>query len=117
MGARAVRSRADTTSVSADTLRTFQLPLTCSSGLSYGLSVDNGSGWYYPNGSSYASGVVKYFTVYIPADATALAINNGFCENEALTPQWEGLRWSITPGTSTISADSSCQDMYVYRSN
>lgn len=99
---------------SAATMRTFQLALTCSSGLPYGLSVDNGSGWYYPAGSSYASGLVKYFTVAIPADATALAINTGFCDNETLTPMWEGYRYSVTPGTSTISANGDCQDMYVY---
>ncbi|MFG1811502.1 hypothetical protein [Streptomyces sp. NPDC049040] len=101
-------------SASADTMRTFNVALSCSSGLPYGLSVDNGSGWYYPDGSSYASGGVKYFSVYIPATATALAINTGFCDNQPQTPYWEGYRYSVTPGTSTISANGNCQDMYVY---
>lgn len=99
---------------SADATRTFQLALTCSSGLPYGLSVDNGSGWYYPDGSSYASGLVKYFTVAIPAAATELAVNTGFCDNDPQTPMWEGYRYTVTPGTSTISANGNCQDMYVY---
>ncbi|WP_327287633.1 hypothetical protein [Streptomyces sp. NBC_01198] len=99
---------------SADTMRTFQVALSCSAGLPYGLSVDNGSGWYYPDGSSYASGGVKYFTVSIPASAAALAINTGFCENDPQTPYWEGYRYTITAGTSTISANGNCQDMYVY---
>ncbi|WP_333767497.1 hypothetical protein [Streptomyces sp. IBSBF 2435] len=101
-------------SASADTMRTFNVALSCSSGLPYGLSVDNGSGWYYPSGSSYASGNTKYFTVSIPASASALAINTGFCDNETQTPYWEGYRYSIVPGTSTISANGNCQDMYVY---
>jgi hypothetical protein len=101
-------------SASATTMRTFQLAVSCTSGLPYGLLVDNGSGWYYPDGSSYASGVVKYFTVYVPADATALAINIGVCNDETKTPQWEGYRYTVTPGTSTISANGFCQDMYVY---
>ncbi|UWE11019.1 hypothetical protein [Actinacidiphila bryophytorum] len=99
---------------SAATTRTLQLALTCSTGLPYGLSVDNGSGWYYPDGSSYASGLVKYFTVFIPSDATEMAINTGFCDNQPQTPMWEGYRYAITPGTSTISANGNCQDMYVY---
>src|SRR4051812_42341794 len=70
---------------SADTMRTFQVALSCTTGLPYGMSVDNGSGWYYPNGSSYASGLVKYFTVYIPASASELAINTGFCDNQPQT--------------------------------
>jgi hypothetical protein len=99
---------------SADTMRTLKVALSCSAGLPYGMSVDNGSGWYYPDGSSYASGGVKYFTVSIPAAATALAVNTGFCENDPQTPYWEGYRYTITPGTSTVSANASCQDMYVY---
>jgi hypothetical protein len=101
-------------SASADSMRTFTLALSCSSGLPYGLSVDSGSGWYYPDGSSYASGGVKYFTVYVPASATTLAINTGVCGNETQTPYWEGYRYGITAGTSTISANGNCQDMYVY---
>ncbi|MFI0941921.1 hypothetical protein [Streptomyces sp. NPDC021020] len=101
-------------SASAETTRTLNLALSCSYGLPYGLSVDNGSGWYYPDGSSYASGGVKYFTVQIPASATALAINTGFCETDPQTPMWEGNRYTITPGTSTISANGYCLDEYVY---
>jgi hypothetical protein len=101
-------------SASADTMRTFNVALTCTTGLPYGMSVDNGSGWYYPNGSSYASGTTKYFSVYIPASASSLAINTGYCDNQPQTPYWEGYSYSITPGTSTISANGDCRDMYVY---
>jgi hypothetical protein len=101
-------------SASADTMRTFKVALSCTTGLPYGMTVDNGSGWYYPDGSSYASGTVKYFTVFIPASATSLAINTGYCDNQPTTPYWEGYRYSITPGTSTISANGYCNDMYVY---
>ncbi|MGW5355116.1 hypothetical protein ACWERV_31935 [Streptomyces sp. NPDC004031] len=101
-------------SASAETTRTLNLALSCSYGLPYGLSVDNGSGWYYPDGSSYASGGVKYFTVQIPASASSLAINTGFCETDPQTPMWEGNRYTITPGTSAISANGYCLDEYVY---
>lgn len=99
---------------SAESTRTFNLALSCSYGLPYGLSVNNGSGWYYPDGSSYASGGVKYFTVQIPASASALSINTGFCENDPQTPMYEGYGYTITPGTSTISANGYCLDEYVY---
>lgn len=46
---------------SADTLRTLNLAYSCATGLPYGLEVNTGSGWYYPNGSSHASGTTKYF--------------------------------------------------------
>ncbi|WP_031514997.1 hypothetical protein [Streptomyces sp. NRRL F-5123] len=101
-------------SASAETMRTLNLALSCSYGLPYGLSVNNGSGWYYPDGSSYASGGVKYFTVQIPASATALAINTSFCETDPKTPMWEGYSYAITAGTSTISANGYCLDEYVY---
>jgi hypothetical protein len=99
---------------SADATRTFQLALSCSYGLPYGLSVNTGSGWYYPDGSSYASGSVKYFTVQLPQTASTLAINTGFCDTDPTTPTWEGNTYAITPGSSTLSATGYCLDEYVY---
>jgi len=95
-------------------MREFNLALTCYSGLPYGLAVNFGSGWYYPAGSSYASGETKYFSVYFPASASTLAINTSYCDNETLGATWEGYYYSITPGTSTISANGYCQDEDLY---
>ncbi len=93
-------------SASADTSRTFNLALTCGyQGLPYGLSVNNGSGWYYPSGSSYASGNVKYFSVYIPASATMIEVNTS-CDGISTSPQ--SYFTSITAGTSTINATGNC---------
>lgn len=110
---------ATSSAASADTMRTFNLPISCTTGLPYGLLVNNGSGWYYPDGSSYASGDVKYFTVSIPSSATTLAVEPGSCDNQDPSgepysgPYWSGYSYNITPGTSTISANGSCLD-YVY---
>lgn len=106
---------------SADTMRTFNLAIWCTTGEAYGLQVNNGSGWYSPDGSSYASGGVKYFTVSIPASATRLEVEPTFCDNQDPSgepyngPYWEGYSSNITPGTSTISANASCLD-YIYYS-
>ncbi|MBS2966224.1 hypothetical protein KGA66_24480 [Actinocrinis puniceicyclus] len=92
---------------SADTMRTLNLAITCETGLAYGLEVDTGSGWYFPNGSSYVSGNYKYFTVYIPASASLLEYQPTYCDNQPTAnsqPMWEGYSYSITPGTSTINA-------------
>jgi len=106
---------------SADTMRTFKLAISCTTGELYGLEVNNGSGWYSPAGSSYVSGGVKYFTISIPASATTLAVEPDFCDNQDPSgelysgPYWAGYSYKITPGTSAISADGSCLD-YVYSS-
>jgi hypothetical protein len=99
---------------SADAMRTFQLDLSCSYGLPYGLLVNTGSGWFFPDGSSYASGGHKYFTVQIPASATSLSIDTGMCENDPTTPMREGYGYTISAGTSTLSAVGYCLDEYVY---
>lgn len=103
---------------SADTMRTLNLAYSCTTGLPYGLEVDTGSGWYFPNGSSYVSGATtKYFTVYIPASATSFAYQPTYCDNEpsngGYNAYWEGYTYSITPGTSTINATGNCDD-YTY---
>jgi hypothetical protein len=101
---------------SADPTRTLNVALSCASGIvPFGLSVNNGSGWYYPNGSSYAVGGTKYFTVFIPAGASSLALDtmcyydsseyNGTAFYPAGT--WEGYTYSIVAGTSTINATAS----------
>ena len=107
---------AATPAASADTMRTLNVALSCSSGIvPFGLSVNNGSGWYYPNGSSYAVGGTKYFTVFIPASATMLAFDTRCYYNMeeyygyVFYPDgyWEGYTYSIVQGTSTINATAS----------
>lgn len=99
---------------SADTMRTLNLAYSCTTGLPYGLEVNTGSGWYFPNGSSYASGTTKYFTVYIPASATSIAYQPTYCDNEptagGYNASWEGYTYGIAPGTSTINATGNCDD-------
>ena len=107
----------------ADATRTLSVPVTCASGIvPYGLSVNNGSGWYYPNGSSYAVGGTKYFTVDIPTTATSLALDT-FCyyslqeyNGQVSYPNgtWEGYTYTITPGTSTINTTAACVREPVY---
>jgi len=103
---------------SADTTRTLNLAISCATGLPYGLEVNTGSGWYYPDGSSYAVGTTKYFTVYIPAGASTLAYQPGFCDGQPTWgegPFWEGYTYNITPGTSTINATGYINDYgYTY---
>jgi hypothetical protein len=101
---------------SADTMRTLNVALSCSSGIvPFGLSVNNGSGWYYPNGSSYAVGGTKYFTVFIPAGASSFAFDT-MCyydsaeyNGQAFYPagSWQGYTYGISPGTSTINMTAS----------
>lgn len=97
---------------SADTMRTLNLSFSCETGLPYGLQVDTGSGWYSPNGSSYAVGTVKYFTVYIPASASSLEYQPLYCDNQpsGQGPLNSGYPYTITPGTSTINATGYCED-------
>ena len=98
-------------SASADTTRTLKLALSCQTGLPYGLSANVGSGWFYPVGSSYASGGTKYFTVAIPASATQLAIDTTYCDGEPSqywNASWTGGSVSLVPGTSTVNAYGYC---------
>jgi hypothetical protein len=97
---------------SATTMRTLNLSLYCSTGEAYGLTIDNGSGWYSPSGSSYVSGEIKYFTVSIPASATELEFMPLSCANQPAGsgPDWYYRPNTITAGTSTINANGSCQD-------
>lgn len=95
----------------ADTARTLNLALGCQTGLPYGLLVNNGSGWYGPSGSSFASGVTKYFTVSIPAGANEIAIDTSYCNGEDSAysnVNWSGTYAGLTPGTSTVNASGSC---------
>jgi hypothetical protein len=107
----------------ADTMRTLSVPVGCASGIvPFGLSVNNGSGWYYPTGSSYSVGATKYFTVSIPSTATSLALDT-FCyystqeyNGQVSYPDgtWEGYTYAITAGTSTINTTASCVREPVY---
>lgn len=116
LAAAGLASLAVSPTASADTTRTLNLAFSCATGLPYGLQVNTGSGWYYPDGSSYAVGTTKYFTVFIPASASTLAFQPGFCDNQPINggdPLWTGYTYSITPGTSTINATGYCND-YTY---
>jgi hypothetical protein len=109
-------SGAGSPAASADTMRTVNVALSCSSGIvPFGMSVNNGSGWYYPNGSSYAVGATKYFTVFIPASASSFAFDT-MCYYDSLeyngqafypAGYWEGYTYSLTPGTSTVTMTAS----------
>lgn len=101
---------------SADTMRTLNVALSCASGsVPFGMAVNNGSGWYYPNGSSYVVGHTKYFTVFIPAAANSFAFdtmcyyNSAEYNGQVVYPDgyWEGYTYSLTPGTSTINMTAS----------
>lgn len=97
---------------SADTMRTLNLSLVCSTGEAYGLQVSTGLGWYQPSGSSYVVGEVKYFTVSIPATATQLDFMPISCAGQPGSPgpDWVYRPNTITAGTSTINADGYCED-------
>jgi hypothetical protein len=98
-------------SASADTMRTLNVALSCQTGLPYGMEVNLGSGFYYPDGSSYAVGGIKYFTVYIPAGASEIEIQTGYCDGEPPSyygDPWYGSYYALTPGTSTINSDGYC---------
>lgn len=100
-------------SASADSTRTMVLSFSCGTGLPYGLSINTGSGWYSPPGSSYASGTTKVFTISIPASASSFAYQPTYCDNQPTVrgyPMWEGYTYSISPGTSTITAGGGCAD-------
>ncbi|HEU5331594.1 MAG TPA: hypothetical protein VFU73_02485 [Actinocrinis sp.] len=96
----------------ADTMRTLNLALGCETGLPYGLAVNNGSGWGYPSGSSFASGTTKYFTVSIPAGASMIAIDTVYCDGEPsayYNVNWSGSFAGLNPGTSTVNATGYCE--------
>jgi hypothetical protein len=98
---------------SADATRTLNLSFTCATGEPYGLQVNTGSGFYMPNGSSYAVGATKYFTVTISASASTLTFMPYSCENEptgGTGPVEGGYATSIIPGTSTITTTGYCED-------
>lgn len=113
VAAAALSTFAAPSSAMADSTRTLNLSFTCATGLPYGLQVNTGSGWYMPNGSSYASGNYKFFTVSISAGATSLQYMPLYCDNEPSggsgpDPWWRSA--SITPGASAINATGYCQD-------
>lgn len=106
---------------SADTMRTLNLSLYCATGEAYGLTVNNGSGWYQPDGSSYLANGIKYFTVSIPASATVLEFMPLSCGNEPTgsttgSPVWEWGPYTITPGTEPVDANGGFCEDYMYNS-
>jgi hypothetical protein len=100
---------------SADT-RTMVLSFSCSTGLPYGLSIDTGSGWYSPSGSSYADGTTKVFTISLPTNAMTFRYEPLYCDDQPMNagyPLWEGYSYGISAGTSTVHAIGNTAD-YTY---
>jgi hypothetical protein len=77
------------------------------------LASTNGSAWYYPDGSSYLSGGTKYFTVFIPASTSTVALDT-YCDDGTPGGTRQGYTYSVTAGTSTINATASCVNQQVY---
>jgi hypothetical protein len=97
----------------ADTMRTLKVALSCVGGIPYGLLAStNGSAWYYPDGSSYLSGGTKYFTVFIPASTSTVALDT-YCDDGTPGGTRQGYTYSVTAGTSTINATASCVNQQV----
>lgn len=103
---------------SADTMRTLNLNFRCATGEPYGIEIatNESGGWYTPDGSSYAVGDTKYFTIYIPASATTFYYMPLSCAGEpvASNPSAVYRPISLTAGTSTINATGFCQDYSFY---
>jgi hypothetical protein len=107
---------ATSSAASADAMRTFNLTIRCDTGEAYALQVNNGSGWYYPDGSSTEAGGIKYFSVFIPASATFLWVMPGSCAGQPFGsgPTALYVPSNITAGTNSISASTVCHDYNYY---
>ena len=120
LGSAAVAVLATTTasvpSASADATRTMVLSFSCDTGLPYGLSINTGSGWYSPPGTSYADGTTKVFTISIPTSGMTFEYQPSYCDNQPTGggyPMWEGYSYGINAGTSTVTAIGHVAD-YTY---
>lgn len=105
---------ATSSAASADSMRTLNLSIRCDTGEAYGLLVN---GVAPTSGSSYVVGDEKYFTVSIPASATNLSVQPLSCDGEPSGQNGQTALYrpySVTPGTSTINADTVCHDYSFY---
>lgn len=105
-------------SASADAGRTINSYVTCADGtMMYGFEINYGSGWTYT--ALGASGYIvnsheKEVTFIVPTTASSVALDtycggNGYVENS----NWVGYTYSLTPGTSTATANWVC-NLYPY---
>lgn len=97
--------------------RTINSYVTCADGtLMYGFEINYGAGWTYTalGASGYqVNGGEKEVTFIIPSTASSVALDtycggNGYVENS----MWEGYTYSLTPGTSTVTANWTCALYY-----
>ena len=100
-------------SASADSTRTVNSYVVCNDGsLMYGFEINYGSGWTSSalGASGYqVSGSEKEVTFVIPSSATGIALDTycdgGYVENS----YYQGYGVAINPGTSTITANWTCE--------
>ncbi|HEY3873120.1 MAG TPA: hypothetical protein VGM10_32490 [Actinocrinis sp.] len=93
--------------------RTINSYVTCADGtLMYGFEIDYGSGWTTSalGASGYqVNSYEKEVTFIVPSTATSVSLDtycggNGFVEDST----WIGYTYSLTPGTSTATANWTC---------
>jgi hypothetical protein len=105
-------------SASADSTRTINSYVTCSDGtLMYGFAINYGTGWTYTALGASGHQVNSYekeVTFIVPSSASSVALDTycggqGYVENST----WVGYTYSLTPGTSTATANWVC-DLYQY---
>jgi hypothetical protein len=91
---------------------------TCADGtLMYGFEINYGAGWTYTalGASGYqVNSAEKEVTFVVPGTASSVALDtycggNGYVENST----WVGYTYSLTPGTSTATANWTCA-LYTY---
>lgn len=102
----------------ADSTRTVNSYVTCSDGtMMYGFEINYGQGWTY--NALGASGYIvnsgeKEVTFIIPSSATSIALDT-YCGGQGFVEgtNWEGYTYTLTPGTSTVTANWVC-DLWGY---
>ncbi|HZP52883.1 hypothetical protein [Actinocrinis sp.] len=118
LGALLLSAAAVPSSASADSGRAINSYVTCSDGtLMYGFAINYGSGWTYTalGASGYqVNSQEKEVTFIVPTTANSVALDtycggNGYVENS----NWVGYTYSLTPGTSTATANWVCS-LYQY---
>lgn len=99
-------------SASADSTRTVNSYVVCNDGsMMYGFEIDYGSGWTGTalGASGYqVSGSEKEVTFVIPSSATGIALDT-YCDGGYQASNYQGWGVAINPGTSTITANWTCE--------
>jgi len=99
-------------SASADSTRTVNSYVVCNDGsLMYGFEIDYGQGWTSSalGASGYqVSGSEKEVTFIIPSSATGIALDT-YCDGGYQASVYQGWGVAINPGTSTITANWTCE--------